>query len=122
MIEWPYQDGREFAIHGNPLFGEGWEGTERGSDDDAFMTDTPVGETCAYCETLIQSDDSGELMMYVDAVVERVFRVQVVHIECSLLNTLGHDLGVCSCTRWAGATTLREASIEAMRRYRQARS
>lgn len=119
MIEWPYDDGVEFAKHGNPLFGDGWEWTPRGQDPDVFMVDAPVGEPCTFCETAIEPDDAGELMFNLETDPERTFKVVALHMECSLLSMLGHDLGVCRCTKWAGAVTLREASIEAMRRYRE---
>lgn len=120
MIEWPYADGVDFAKHGNPLFGDEWEGTPRGDDPDAFMTDAPVGEPCTLCGAPVQADDSGELMLSLEQPM--MLRIVALHVECSLLTVLGHDLGVCSCTRWAGAATVREAAIEAMRRYRQLHS
>lgn len=121
MIEWPYEDGVDFARHGNPLFGEGWDDTPRGDDDDVFMVDTPVGEPCAYCDAPVQAEDTGELMFNLEAEPEPSLKIVALHIECSLLAQLGHELGVCSCTKWAGAVSLREASMEAMRRFRNLR-
>lgn len=48
-----------------------------------------------------------------------VLRIRALHQECGLLAAYGHELGVCACTRWADAPSLREAALEAMRRYRQ---
>lgn len=119
MIEWPYADGRDFAKYGNPLFGDGWEFTPRSQDPDIFHVDAPVGEPCTYCEAAIGPDDTGELMFNLEQRPEPSFKIVALHMECSLLAQMGHELGVCSCTKWAGADSLREASLEAMRRFRQ---
>lgn len=42
MIEWPYETGAEWAVHGNPLFGDGWDGTGRGEREDVFNVKTPL--------------------------------------------------------------------------------
>lgn len=118
MIEWPYEDGVDFARYGNPLFGDGWENTPRGEDPDLFIVPAPVGELCTLCESPIEADDTGELMLNLETKPKRLLRIVALHMECSLLSQLGHELGVCSCTGWAGTDTLREASLEAMRRFR----
>jgi hypothetical protein len=122
LIEWPYDDATAFARHGNPLFGDGWERTFRGEDPDAFFVDTPVGEPCSFCDQPVEADDSGELMMQVPGTDgasngSRKLRIVAQHIECGLLLVFGHELGVCSCTRWLDLEP-REAALEAMRRFR----
>jgi hypothetical protein len=119
VIEWPYDDARAFAVHGNPLFGEGWEGTLRAADPDVFYADVPVGEPCMTCDEAVQADDTGELMWLVPGGPDDgPFKVVAQHMECGLLTVIGHDLGVCSCTNYCGLS-VREAAIEAMRRFRE---
>lgn len=112
MIEWPYQDGRGHAIHGNPLFGEGWRDTPRGRDDTVRFVDPPVGEECYLCEEEIAEGDEGELML---ALEPGVLKCVAQHRECTLLMIFGHDLGLCSCTGYGGLT-FREAALETARR------
>lgn len=112
MIEWPYEDGRGHALHGNPLFGDGWRDTPRGRDETAYFVPEPVGESCYLCDEEIAEGDEGELML---ALEPGVFKIVAQHRECTLLVIFGHDAGLCACTDFGGMT-FREAAHEIARR------
>ena len=95
---------------GNPIFGDwGTAGRAQG----AARANVPVGVPCARCSELIVEDDVGEMMPHVD---ETCAVIRPIHRECLLLGIVGHEYGVCRCTDYAVASSVREAALELYRR------
>jgi len=88
----------------NPIFGD-WTGIPRA--DRATFRPTPIGAPCAWCAESIVAGDLGEFL---------AGSMLVVHRECMMLGIMGHRFGVCDCTDYAGAATLRQAGFELERR------
>lgn len=95
------------------------------SDDPARRMSTPVGVECLYCGEAVAEGDSGYAMPYVgdpDGVAVRAqvpdmvagVVVVVEHRECMAAQTVGHLVGVCSCTGWT--TGSRATALEVQRR------
>ena len=75
-------------------FGESWGAPV---NDDCEQVPIPVGELCANCDELIEADGQG-VMLYHLTMDDAGYRPY--HYEChmrTVLGSLGHQLGVCSC-------------------------
>lgn len=101
------------------------------TDDAPRLEDTPVGVMCLYCREVIADGDRGFVMPYVgDGADVRGCVVTLVrgaagtgdtgpvavveHRECLAAQTVGHTVGVCSCTGWVVGS--RVTAIEVQRR------
>lgn len=92
---------------GNPLFGD-WTGIPRGIG--ARYVPAPVGMVCMWCDEPIGMFDSGEILHV--ASKEQPPASAPVHRECMLIGIIGHKYGICSCTGYAGAPSMRAAALE----------
>lgn len=101
-------------------FGEPWDAP---AVDDATWVPTPSGQRCALCGEEVVSGDRGWIRGTAHYTPGGVLAAAdaVVHAECELDGTLGHVIGVCSCTGhepgrqrarlvWERAMGAREAS------------
>lgn len=103
---------------GNPLFGD-WGNSPRAQE--APRVDIPVGEPCMYCKEAIQEGDVGEMMpLYLGHHDHdgggQGWTAEAVHRECLVLHIIGHQVGVCNCTDYAGIEGDRARAIECARR------
>jgi len=94
-------------------FGERWDAPIVADDPDALGCDTPVGVRCLECDEPIVQGDQGFLRPFMHgrgwqgegwivASLGEEASVTAVHRECDLLGIVGHMVGVCSCTDYAG--------------------
>lgn len=94
-------------------FGEPWDAPMIADDPDAVHADTPVGVRCLECDEPIAADDQGLLRPFMHgrlwhrpewivAPLGEQASVTAVHRECDMLGIVGHMVGVCSCTDYAG--------------------
>lgn len=94
----------------NPLFGP-WPNVPHA--EDAHFVEPPLGELCLTCNEPIREGEAGEIM---PMIAEEGTTLHPVHRECLILRIIGHNFGVCSCTNYAGTSSLREAALELDRR------
>lgn len=83
-----------------------WFGTSWGAPfcQSTPQVSVPVGEPCLHCAERIEHGDSGVLTPYLDSLSPGggviTVGTAVYHVECwvrSVLGSVGHQLGVCSC-------------------------
>ena len=95
-------------------FGQPWPDSKNRASicaDDSRKIKTPVGESCAFCEMVIEKTDRGEQLSSGD----------YVHAECALRDVMGnhiHVRGECSyrgeCVKLS-TLTYREEALEVWR-------
>lgn len=100
---------------GTIYFGEAWLPTQL----DHQPQPTPVGENCLSCTEPITDGDRGGWQAFTDHGDNP--RTVPVHLECLPLASVGHEYGVCECTRYAGQPTRRAAALELWRRMGEKR-
>lgn len=106
------------------IFGELWDAPVC---DDAIEVDTPVGVHCLRCDEPVIDVDQGFMFPMAAGGVEdryitrwRPFNAPedcvttAMHRECFMADTMGHTVGVCSCTGWDSHS--RAAAREVLRR------
>lgn len=77
----------------------------------------PVGELCMGCHEAVREGDSGEMAVLVSGTPEApVGSLLPLHRECGLLRAVGHEFGLCNCTKYEDLT-LRAAAIECAKRH-----
>lgn len=87
----------------NLWFGEPWPSADYRApvcDDDAFKTETPVGQPCVMCQEVIAEGDRGTMTSVVTA--GPTVHVQPIHAECSLRSVLGNHIHVAGKCRSTG--------------------
>lgn len=84
---------------------------------------TPVGKRCLLCNEEIIKGDRGQFMGSSEPDKDGRLRavVRPVHIECMMIDTIGHTYGVCSCTGYGRDANARRAIVKAINKARAAR-
>jgi hypothetical protein len=78
------------------------------------------GHSCPLCSEEIRDGDDVRPSVAISGTLETPrLAVVTLHRECLLLESVGHEVGLCACTGYAGMS-LREAALEADRRLRLA--
>jgi hypothetical protein len=80
----------------NLFFGEHWDAP---IVECAIKVETPTGKVCYDCGEPVVDGDRGFVRAMSRLVGgEEVATVEAIHAECDLRETMGHMVGVCSCT------------------------
>lgn len=75
----------------------------------------PIGAECFCCHEPIREGDTGG---YITVLRPGGGDICAIHRECHMLSLVGHRWEVCSCTKYAGTTTIREAALLLAQRMR----